>query len=137
MVFEACSDKALVLQLARVVFVPGNGDDMAGVGTSRLFENDKVIVWELFVAPGDQHPRHTHELPYVLYVMQGSSVKAFDADGREVASADVPDGAFMRFQRKDGEFVMDDGSTVIRVPATHSLRNVGESDYKELLIEFK
>lgn len=110
---------------------------MAEVGTKKVFENDRIIVWELFVAPGERHGRHTHELPYVLYVIQGSSVKAYDADGEVAASADVHSGEVLEFVLEDGEFKMDDGEATIRVPATHSLENVGETDYKELMIEFK
>lgn len=69
--------------------------------------------------------------------MEGSSVKAYGADGVEAASADVQSGEVLEFVLEDGEFKMDDGHTTIRVPATHSLENVGESEYRELMIEFK
>ena len=65
---------------------------MTDVGTNKIFENEKVIVWELFLEAGEQHGRHTHELPYVFYVMQGSTLRAFDAEGNEAASVVAKSG---------------------------------------------
>jgi quercetin dioxygenase-like cupin family protein len=33
---------------------------MAGVGTEKVFENDKVIVWNFALEPGQETPMHTH-----------------------------------------------------------------------------
>ncbi len=110
---------------------------MADVGTNRVFENERIIVWELFLDPGEQHDRHTHELPYVFYVMQGSTVRAFDADGTEAATVEARSGQVFPMRIEAGEFVSGSGSDEVRVPATHSVQNIGESPYKELLIEFK
>ena len=110
---------------------------MAEVGTNKVFENEKIIVWELFLDAGEKHDRHTHELPYVFYVMQGSTVRAFDADGKEVATVDARSGQVFPMRIEGGEFVSGSGSDEVRVPATHSVQNIGESPYKELLIEFK
>ena len=110
---------------------------MADVGTNRVFENEKIIVWELFLDPGEKHDRHTHELPYVFYVMQGSTVRAFEADGKEAATVAARSGQVFPMRIEGGEFVSGSGSDEVRVPATHSVQNIGESPYKELLIEFK
>ncbi len=110
---------------------------MADVGTSKIFENDKIMMWELFLTPGEEHGRHTHRLAYVLYVMQGSTVRVFDGDGKEVATVEAQRGEVFPFRNEGGEFVSGSGPTEIRIPATHSVQNIGESEYKELLIEFK
>ncbi|MGZ5300756.1 MAG: hypothetical protein ACXWEJ_02880 [Actinomycetota bacterium] len=34
------------------------------VGTSRLFENDRVRVWEVRLAPGERTPFHAHTVRY-------------------------------------------------------------------------
>jgi hypothetical protein len=113
------------------------GDTMHDVGTNKIFENEKVIVWELFLEASEHYGRHTHELPYVIYVMQGSTLKAFDADGNEAASVVVKSGEVLPFRIEGGDFVSGSGDEEIRVPATHSVQNVGEAPYKEILIEFK
>ena len=41
---------------------------MAGVGTQKVFENDRVIVWHLDLEPAEQGQRHMHELDYVVRV---------------------------------------------------------------------
>ena len=110
---------------------------MADVGTNKILENDKIIMWELFLTPGEECGRHTHRLAYALYVMQGSTVRVFDADGKEVATVEAHSGEFLPFRTDGGEFVSGSGPTEIRIPATHSVQNIGESQYKELLIEFK
>ena len=110
---------------------------MAGVGTKKVFENENITVWELFLNPGEKHDLHTHQRPYVFYVMQGSTARVFDADGREVATVEGRSGEVFHFRIEGGEVVSGSGSDEVRVPATHSVENVGESPYKELLVEFK
>ncbi len=110
---------------------------MPDVGTNKIFENEKVMVWELFLEAGEHHGRHTHELPYVIYVMQGSTLRAFDAGGNEAATVEAKSGEVLPFRIEGGDFVNASGAEEIRVPATHSVQNIGEAPYKEILIEFK
>ena len=110
---------------------------MAGVGTNKVFENEKITVWELFLDPGEKHDRHTHQLPYIFYVMQGSTARVFDADGKEAATVEARSGELFSFRLEGGDVVSGSGSDELRVSATHSVENVGESPYRELLIEFK
>ena len=39
---------------------------MAGVGTTKVFENDKIIVWEFVLGPGETTPMHTHQHDYIF-----------------------------------------------------------------------
>ena len=110
---------------------------MAGVGTNKVFENEKVTVWELFLGPGEKHALHTHERPYVLYVMEGSTLRGFDADGKEAASVEAHSGEVLPFRMDGGDVVSGSGGDELRLPATHSVQNIGGSPYKEILIEFK
>lgn len=41
-------------------------DDGAGVGTSVLFENDRVRVWEMTLEPGETCPPHRHRHDYLM-----------------------------------------------------------------------
>lgn len=42
---------------------------MSGVGTKKVFENDRVIVWEMTLEPGDSTGQHTHEHDYFFRVI--------------------------------------------------------------------
>ncbi len=39
--------------------------NMAGVGSEKVFENNKVIVWNFVLAPSEETPVHTHEHSYM------------------------------------------------------------------------
>ena len=109
---------------------------MAGVGSKVVFEDDKVKVWEFDLAPGEQTPVHTHELEYVFYVIDGSTLEVFDADGKFVMPLEFADGDVLPL-RLDGDELVVVGNGALRVPATHSARNAGNSVYREILIEKK
>jgi hypothetical protein len=47
---------------------------LGGVGTRLLFENDRVRVWELRLAPGERSDLHEHELDHVLVQIAGDRV---------------------------------------------------------------
>ena len=102
---------------------------MAGVGSNVVFEDDKIKVWEFNLEPGEQTAVHTHEMEYVFYVINGSTLEVFDADGNLVTPLDFNDG--------DGSELVVIGNESLRVPATHSARNAGATPYREILIEKK
>ncbi len=53
---------------------------MGEVGTTKVFENDKIIVWEFTLEPGETTPVHTHKHDYIFYVLDGAPLEVFDAD---------------------------------------------------------
>jgi redox-sensitive bicupin YhaK (pirin superfamily) len=109
---------------------------MGEVGTRKIFENDRIIVWEFQLEPGEQTPLHTHEHDYVWYVVEGSRLQASDADDRPIGEFDSNTGETFAFECVDGELVSTDGKG-LRAPATHSARNVGSGRYREILVEMK
>ena len=62
---------------------------MAGVGTQKVFEDDRVIVWHLDLEPGQLGERHTHELDYVITPVTACKMLLEEPGGasREVALA--------------------------------------------------
>ena len=46
------------------------------VGTKLLFENDRVKVWELRLAPGEKERVHEHKRDYVMVQISGDRVAA-------------------------------------------------------------
>jgi hypothetical protein len=109
---------------------------MGEVGSTRIFENDRIIVWDFVLEPGERTPRHTHELDYVWYVVEGSRLETFDADGKSIGAFDSKTGDTFAF-RCDGEGLVSTDDKGLRGPATHSARNVGSTRYREILVEMK
>ena len=109
---------------------------MAGVGTQTVFENDRVVVWNLDLEPGEQGDRHTHKLDYVVRVVSASTLEVQGPDGSVLDTVDFESGGAVSF-RIDGDQIIADRPGYPVVPVTHSARNVGTSTFREVLIEFK
>ena len=50
------------------------------VGTRLLFENDRVRVWDLTLAPGESTGRHRHTADYFYVVIGGGKVSEVEVD---------------------------------------------------------
>jgi hypothetical protein len=109
---------------------------MAGVGTQKVFEDDRVIVWHLDLEPGEQGERHTHELDYVIRVLSGSTLEVSGPDGELLDTVELEAGGAVSFKIQ-GDQIMSDRPGYPAVPATHSARNIGPNRFREVLIEFK
>ena len=106
---------------------------MPGVGTNKVFENDKVIVWEMALEPGDSTGVHTHQHEYFFQVVSGSTLETIDSDGTSLGKFDFATGSTHYLTLEGEELVYGD----VRVPARHEARNVGSSRYFEILVELK
>lgn len=96
------------------------GTQLGEIGDEILFENDKVRVWALELAPGETQPWHRHHHDYVVVpITKGRNVMRF-ADGREKPTDEVPGGALWR---QPGE--------------PHELENTSDWTYRNVLIELK
>ena len=93
---------------------------LGGVGTTVLFENDRVKVWEMRLEPGEASDLHRHTLDYLLYILEGTTI-----------DADRPDGSSARYPVTPGQLIF--------VPRGGVERAVNRSDgrFHELLIELK
>ncbi len=108
---------------------------MAGVGTQKVFEDDRVTVWHLDLEPGEQGEQHTHELDCVVRVFSGSRVEVFGPKGESLYTVERKAGEVVSLRRDGDQLVSESEGTA--VPATHSVRNIGANTFKEVLIEFK
>ena len=109
-----------------------------GVGTEKVFENDKIIVWNFELAPGEETPMHTHEHSYMWYAISGAPLQVCDAHETDLGTIDVPTGAVFSLRLDGDEIeVLSERGKGTRVPATHKARNAGPTSYREVLIEFK
>ncbi|GAB5469337.1 MAG: hypothetical protein Kilf2KO_23670 [Rhodospirillales bacterium] len=112
--------------------------EKAGVGTEKLFEDDKVIVWNLELAPGEETPLHRHEHSYIWYAVAGAPLQVFDEKDNDLGTLEVPTGAVFSLKLDGDEIeVLSEPGKGMRVPATHKARNAGTASYREILVEFK
>jgi redox-sensitive bicupin YhaK (pirin superfamily) len=109
---------------------------MGEVGTTKLFEDDRIILWEFLLEPGEQTPCHTHHHDYLFYVLEGSKVGVFDQEGAPLFSFEAREGDVFPLKCEGGELISADDKG-LRVPATHSARNEGTRRYREILVEKK
>ena len=106
------------------------------VATKKIFENERVILWELALAPGETIELHTHRQDYVFYVLEGGTLDAFDAENNLTATLELSAGDNVAF-RCEGEQLVPTTPGDPAIPATHWARNVGETHYREILVEIK
>ena len=93
------------------------------VGTQLLFENDRVRVWDLQLAPGESTGLHRHEHDYLYVVIGDGRLQAADAEGNRREASDMKDGD-VRFSEIEGE-------------AVHEAFNVGEGPWRNIIVELK
>ena len=95
------------------------------VGTRLLFENERVRVWDLSLAPGEWAETHIHRLDYCLIIAQGGHLQHADPDN----PADSRDVHFTDDQVTFSEA----GDGVVH----QRLTNVGATPHKNYIVEFK
>jgi len=106
---------------------------MADIATKKIFENDKIAVWEMVLEPGQISGLHTHSHSYVFYVLEGATCEVTDKDGKSCGTLSMEPGFTMFFRLEDKELVAGD----FRIPLTHSARNIGTTRFREILVESK
>ena len=93
------------------------------VGTQLLFENERVRVWDLRLAPGESTGLHRHEHDYLYVVIGDGRLQAADAEGNRGEARDMKDGE-VRFSEIKGE-------------AVHEAFNIGEGPWRNIVVELK
>jgi predicted metal-dependent enzyme (double-stranded beta helix superfamily) len=100
---------------------------LGDVATKILFENDKVRVWELDLAPGESTDVHEHTLDYVLIQLEGDKIAGiFEEDTK----GGYPPGTV------EGDVAP--GSVIyIEKGGIETAKNTGTQRYREILVEIK
>lgn len=107
--------------------VTEHAEELAGaasnheVGTKLLFENDRVRIWEIDLAPGERAPFHTHAHPYFFVCVEAGRSRSRFADGNQVTA----DNAV-------GDTWFDE---VAGGPHVHDLENVGATRLRFTTVE--
>jgi hypothetical protein len=105
---------------------PNDGRALGGIGSKLLFEDDRVRIWELALAPGERSATHRHDLDHYLVQIGGDRIAVEpepDSEGeyREYFAADVVPGVVVPMRRGGVETAV----------------NVGERPYYEIIVELK
>ena len=108
------------------------------VGSTVVFENDKVKVWDFVLQPGEETPMHKHDKSYMWYAIQGGPLDCEDEHGGDLGVFDVPTGSVFNIKCEGDELeVLSEIAQGTLFPATHKAKNAGDVPYREILIEFK
>jgi hypothetical protein len=99
------------------------GDQIA---TRVLHEDEKVKIWELVLAPGEETEAHEHKNDYILVIIDGDKIAGIPhvkskGDSANYIEADVAPGSWYRLKKGGIEVA----------------RNIGKKTYREILIELK
>jgi hypothetical protein len=95
------------------------------VGTTLLFESERVRVWEMVLEPGDSSGLHQHLNDYVFVYVTPDNALEVCVPGEPPART-VADENFVSHTR-----VGDAGDARL----THELVNVGSSPHRQILVE--
>ena len=103
-----------------------SNEPLGDVATKLLFENERVKIWEMRLAPGEEGPLHRHERDHILVQIGGDRMAVVPHETTkspysEYLEADVVPGQYFYIPRGGVEVA----------------RNVGKLPYYELLIELK
>lgn len=99
---------------------------LGNVGTALLFENDRVRVWEMDLAPGARSDVHRHDHDYLIVQLEGD----------RIAAAPEPDSAGKHTAYIEVEATPGKVSYLTRGGIETAI-NVGKRRYREILIELK
>ncbi len=100
-------------------------DPTPDVGTRLLFENARVRVWDLSLAPGEFLESHVHHDDFLFVVAQGGHLRHADPDNPDdVREVRYEDGLVV-FHALDGDVLH------------HRLTNVGDGPYRNFVVELK
>lgn len=100
---------------------------LGDVATKKLFENDRVRVWEMLLDPGESSDVHEHTLDYLLVQLEGDKIAGiFEPDTKGgyppgTVEGDVSPGSVMYIDRGGIE----------------TAKNTGQRRYREVLVELK
>jgi quercetin dioxygenase-like cupin family protein len=89
-------------------------------GTRVVFENDRVRVWEIELAPGETLAMHHHDLDYVVVTLTEGQTTVEWEDGRRETREQTPGALTWR-----------------EAPHAHALTNTGPTVYRNRMVELK
>ena len=99
---------------------------LGGIATRLLMENDRVKIWEMDLAPGEESAVHEHTMDYILVLLEGD----------RIAGVPEPDSAGPYNEYIEAE-VEPGNYYYIEKGGIETARNIGQKRYREIAIELK
>ena len=96
------------------------------IGTKVVFEDDRVRVWLLKLAPGEDSATHRHDLDHLLIQIAGDRIAA-------VPEADT-ESPYNEYIEAD---VIPGMVTYVPRGGIETARNIGDHPYREIIVELK
>ena len=97
-------------------------DDLGNIGTELLFENERLRIWQMLLAPGESSPLHRHLHDYVWVDVEASTTELL---GPYPPSTVVHGEGFVQYNVVGrGGRTYDSG-----------IKNVGTSMVRQILVE--
>ena len=100
--------------------------ELGPIGTALLFENDRVRIWEVRLAPGERGAPHHHELDHVLVQIRGDRIAVESAP-----DSPTPWGPYLEAPIAPGDF------SYMRRGGIETAVNVGTEPFHEIIVELK
>ena len=108
------------------------------LGSRKIYSNDELVMWELILPPGEASNLHTHHKNYIFYVQEGSKLDLFDRNDKKIISFDCRKDSFFDMRKtEDGKEFVAKHDPTLRIPSCHWVKNVGNSQFKEFIVEHK
>lgn len=109
----------------------------SAVGSRKLHEDDRQVVWDLTIEPGQRMPPHEHMFDYSFHVLSPSTLAVFNGtDASLMFTFDTLLGETKAFVRR-GTQMHDLAKNLPPFDAIHGVQNVGTQTYREILVESK
>lgn len=103
-----------------------SGRVLGDIATRLLMENDRVKIWEMDLAPGEESAVHEHTMDYILVLLEGD----------RIAGVPEPDSAGPYNEYIEAE-VEPGNYYYIEKGGIETARNIGKKRYREIAIELK
>ena len=100
-----------------------NSEVCPNVGTKLLFENDRVRVWDLRLAPGESTGLHQHNTDFLYVVIGDGQLQTRFPDGSTDPPRTMTDGE-VRFRSVDDQMI-------------HEAVNTGDNEWRNIVVELK
>jgi len=107
------------------------------VGTKQVHEDSKARVSERFLVPGQRVSMRQHAYDYHSYVVEGSRLAIYDDEGKRVVTIKTEPGNVFDFKLEEEELKSRSGALKKNLPSRYSIENIGNSSYKEVIVEHK
>jgi len=86
--------------------------------------------------PGEKIQSHIHRFDYIFYIIEGGTLEIYNEHDQPIKVVEVSSGNTFAFSL-DGDSLRKPDGTIGDIGAHHSAKNIGETTFREILVEMK